>query len=235
MDKQINISNRLKQVASFVSKGAFLADIGSDHAYLPAYICTYDSTLRAIAGEVRQGPYLNAKQTVERFQLTDKIEVRLGNGLEVLDERVNEVTIAGMGGSLIQTILESEQDQLRHVQKIIAQPNNNEVEVRKTFQRLGFHLTNELIMEENGHIYEILVGERGGVSCYDATINMTIQLQFGPCLMNEKHPLFILKWQRELEGKEAVLKEISRATNILPEKIHAIQEQIQLIKEVVYA
>lgn len=233
MDKQLNISNRLKQVASFVSKGAFLADIGSDHAYLPTYICTYDSSLRAIAGEVREGPYLNAKQTIERFQLTEQIEVRLGNGLEVLDERVNEVTIAGMGGSLIQTILESGKDRLQTVQKIIAQPNNHEEKVRKTFQKLGFQLTNELIMEENGHIYEVLVGIRNGVSCYDDTKNMTSQFQFGPCLMKEKDPLFILKWQRELAAMRAVLKEMESATIRPTEKIQAIQEQIQLIEEVV--
>lgn len=233
MDKEIKISERLKHVASFVTKGAFLADIGSDHAYLPAHICSYDPTLRAIAGEVREGPYLNALDTVERFQLQEQIEVRLGNGMEVVDGRVTEVTIAGMGGSLIQTILLKDQDKLLNVQKIIAQPNNQERAVRETFQQLDFVLTNERIIEENGHIYEIIVGEKSGTSCYDESEDLEKQLTYGPSLLKEKHPLFIEKWQREYEALQLIQQQIQAAKQPPTEKLNIIQQQLKEIEEMI--
>lgn len=233
MDKEINISERLKHVASFVSKGAFLADIGSDHAYLPAYICSYDSTLRAIAGEVRKGPYLNARDTVERYQLQKQIDVRLGNGLEVVDSNVTEITIAGMGGSLIQTILLKDQGKLLNVQKIIAQPNNQERAVRETFQQLNFMLTNEQIIEENGHIYEIIVGEKCGVSSYDESVDLEKQLTYGPLLLKEKHPLFIEKWQREYKAIQLIKAQIQAAKKPPTEKLNFIEQQLKEIEEMI--
>src|SRR5690625_7229202 len=102
------LSKRLMKIASYIPKSPFLADIGSDHAYLPCYICLKDKEAKAIAGEVRSGPFDRAVQTVRNYQLDNKVEVRLGDGLEVINEKdeVSVVTIAGMGASLIEQILE---------------------------------------------------------------------------------------------------------------------------------
>src|SRR5690625_254647 len=100
----INLSKRLTTIATFLPSGAYFADIGSDHAYLPCYVCIHDKEARAIAGEVNEGPYNSACETVKAYELNNQIEVRLGDGLHVIDnEQIKQVVIAGMGGSLIRS------------------------------------------------------------------------------------------------------------------------------------
>src|SRR5690554_5924572 len=105
--KSEQLSERLKKVASFVEVGAKVADIGSDHAYLPVYLVSRGIATYAVAGEVNEGPLQSARRQVEKNGLQEKIKTKLGDGLEVLEgEDVNTVVIAGMGGPLITHILE---------------------------------------------------------------------------------------------------------------------------------
>ena len=120
------ISKRLETVASYVPQGAVLLDVGSDHAYLPIELVEKGHIKRAIAGEVVEGPYQSAVTNVESHGLTEKIQVRLANGLAAFEEsdQVSVITIAGMGGRLIATILEEGLDKLANVERLILQPNN---------------------------------------------------------------------------------------------------------------
>lgn len=100
------LSERLQKIAKYLEDPVIFADIGSDHAYLPCYVCLHNNQAKAIAGEINKGPFLRAKQTVREYQLTAQIEVRKGNGLDVIEPgEVNQITIAGMGGKLIRDIL----------------------------------------------------------------------------------------------------------------------------------
>lgn len=103
-----NLSKRLEKVASFVPKGAIVADIGSDHAYLPCYLVHKGIIQKAVAGEVVKGPYQSALKKVKEEGLENQITVRLADGLEAIEsaDHVDTITIAGMGGSLIVSILE---------------------------------------------------------------------------------------------------------------------------------
>src|SRR5699024_11243000 len=93
----LHISSRLKKIAKYIAKGSYFADIGSDHAYLPTYVCLNDSTSKAIAGEVNQGPFQNAQDVVNMYDLTKQIDVRLGDGLDVLHTDLPDtLVIAGM-------------------------------------------------------------------------------------------------------------------------------------------
>ncbi|MDL4841518.1 tRNA (adenine(22)-N(1))-methyltransferase [Aquibacillus rhizosphaerae] len=229
-----NISERLQLVASFLPKRAFFADIGSDHAYLPCFVCINDKYAKAIAGEINEGPYQSAKRTVEELKLQEQIEVRKGNGLAVIKEtEVSHVVIAGMGGSLISTILAEGKANLKKVERIIAQPNVDADTVRKWFFNNNYHLVDEKIIKEDGRIYEVLVGIRGnaGESPYTKE-NLDRELLFGPFLLREKTEPFKEKWRSELEKKLLALEQIKKAKILDENKINQFKSEIAAIEEV---
>src|SRR5699024_3904368 len=102
MEHAVRLSRRLQTVANYLPKGAFFADIGTDHAHLLCYVYMNDETASAIASVVAAGPYELAKNTVSRYQLSDVIDVRKGDGVEVIKgENIAQLVISCMGGTLI--------------------------------------------------------------------------------------------------------------------------------------
>ena len=222
------ISKRLETVASFVPQGAVLLDVGSDHAYLPIELVEKGHIERAIAGEVVEGPYQSAVKNVESHGLSEKIQIRLANGLAAFEEsdQVSVITIAGMGGRLIASILEEGFDKLAHVERLILQPNNREDDLRRWLQDHSFQIIAESILEEAGKFYEILVVEAGEMklSAKDAL--------FGPFLTRENSPVFVQKWQKEAEKLEFALGQIPEKNQ---EERQVLADKIQAIKEVLHA
>ena len=222
------ISKRLELVASFVPQGSILLDVGSDHAYLPIELVEKGQIERAIAGEVVEGPYQSAVKNVEAHGLKEKIQVRLANGLAAFEEedQVSVITIAGMGGRLIATILEEGLDKLSNIQRLILQPNNREDDLRIWLQEHGFRIVAESILEEAGKFYEILVVEAGQMKLSASDI------RFGPFLSKEVSPVFVQKWQKEATKLEFALSQIPEK-NLQERQILA--DKIQAIKEVLHA
>lgn len=224
---ETKLSRRLEAVASYVPQGARLADVGSDHAYLPLFLVEQGRIDFAVAGEVVQGPYQSALQNVEQVGQSDKISVRLANGLAAveLDDQVSTVTIAGMGGRLIAEILEAGVDKLASVERLILQPNNREDDVRRWLVTHDFQLVAEEILEENDKIYEILVAEKG-------TVDLTAdQLRFGPYLLEEQSETFQKKWLKELDKLTYALEQVPLERQA---DRSAISQKIQQIQEVLH-
>ena len=222
------ISKRLELVASFVPRGAILLDVGSDHAYLPIDLVERGRIKSAIAGEVVEGPYQSAVKNVEAHGLKEKIQVRLANGLAAFEEadQVSVITIAGMGGRLIATILEEGLDKLASVERLILQPNNREDDLRIWLEDHGFQIVAESILEEAGKFYEILVVEAGQMNL------LASDVRFGPFLSKEVSPVFIQKWQKEADKLEFALSQIPEK-NL--EERQVLVDKIQAIKEVLHA
>ena len=218
------ISKRLELVASFVPQGAVLLDVGSDHAYLPIDLVERGRIEGAIAGEVVDGPYQSALKNVEAHGLKEKIQVRLANGLAAFEEedQVSAITIAGMGGRLIATILEEGLGKLANVERLILQPNNREDDLRIWLQANGFQIVAESILEEEGKFYEILVVESGQMKLSASDV------RFGPFLSKEVSPVFVQKWQKEAVKLEFALEQIPEKNleerQVLVDKIQAIKE-----------
>lgn len=234
METKLKISARLKKVASFLPEGAFFADIGSDHAYLPCYVCLHDHSARAIAGEVREGPFHGAMKTVKRFRLEHAIEVRLGNGLNILkdDDSIRQIVIAGMGGKLITDILEKGKEKLSSVERIIVQPNVHAELLRKWLLNHEFTVIDEAILEENGHIYEIIVADRGIASSPYKKSQLEKQLLFGPYLIQERSDAFYKKWREDLRKHVFVLEQMKQAAVKNDKKIAQYEQRIRWIQEV---
>ncbi|TDL82269.1 tRNA (adenine(22)-N(1))-methyltransferase [Peribacillus frigoritolerans] len=209
---EVNLSNRLKTVADYIPKNAVLADIGSDHAYLPCYALLNGLAASAVAGEVVQGPFQSAKKQVQKSGLEDVISVRLGSGLDVIDpNEVTCITIAGMGGALIEKILEAGKEKLAGVERLILQPNIHAHHVRKWLLGNGWELINEEILEEDGKIYEILIAEKGEAKAPYQHTALQKGLLVGPFLMEEKTEPFLKKWAQEIEHNRRILTSIESA------------------------
>lgn len=226
------LSERLKRVAAHVPEGAVLADIGSDHAYLPCYLALKGDINRGVAGEVVKGPYESAVKQVRQEGLTHVIEVRLADGLAAIrtDDGITAVTIAGMGGPLIASILEDGKEKLAGVERLILQPNVHSKTIRIWAVTNGWTIAAEEILKENDKIYEILVLERS-----PAAVSYSKQeLLMGPWLMKEKSPVFIEKWERESAQWKRILlsMESTQQTIGILEKKQELVEKIRLTEEV---
>lgn len=233
MKHTIELSKRLTTVASFLSKGTFFADIGTDHAYLPCYVCLSDLNAKAIAGEVNAGPYEAARKTVHSYGLSHSIDVRLGNGLHVIhQENIQELVIAGMGGTLITSILNQGKEHLQTVKRIIVQPNITEINVRKWFINNDFIITNEQIILENNHFYEIIVADRLEQKIPSTEQLDEKQLLFGPLLLKNKSTLFYEKWELHQKKLADVVKQMKQASIRDKEKIIQFEKELAWLEEV---
>nr|WP_106779972.1 tRNA (adenine(22)-N(1))-methyltransferase TrmK [Lysinibacillus timonensis] len=218
------LSKRLEMVASFVPTGAIVADIGSDHAYLPCYLINKKIAKKAIAGEVVKGPFETAVKQVREEGLLHKISVRLADGLEAIDEsdKVDTITIAGMGGPLIVSILENNPSALRNVTRLILQPNIHSKVIREWALRNEWAIYDEVILEEDEKIYEVIVLQRGEMQLSEEEILL------GKHLLSEKSEIFIKKWTKEIENWKRVLDSLNQA-ELTPDIVTKRGELLHLI------
>lgn len=141
-------------VASFVTNNSIVADIGTDHAYLPVYLVLNGVCEKAIAADVGKGPLANAEATVKEYDLSEKIELVLSDGLgNIRLDGVDTVVLAGMGGDLISDILSAvNTDELKKLH-IIAQPQSHAEKVRLFLMNNGFNISQEKICRDSKHTY----------------------------------------------------------------------------------
>ena len=146
----INLNQRLLRV--LILKQGTLADIGSDHAYLPIYAIQNKICTSAIAGEVIKGPYKAAVNNVAENDLNESIDVRLGDGLAVINhaDNIDNITICGMGGPLIASILKEGQEKLTYHPRLILQSNIQTQVLRNVLTSLNYEIIDEVILEEKG-------------------------------------------------------------------------------------
>jgi tRNA (adenine22-N1)-methyltransferase len=228
------LSARLQLVADFIPKGFKMADIGSDHAYLPCYVVKKGIVPFAIAGEVVEGPYQSALSQVTEEGLTEQISVRKGNGLEVINHNeVDCITIAGMGGVLISTILETGKEKLTNVKRLILQPNISAISIREWLLENGWKLVDEKVLEEDGKIYEVLVAEQGNPhQSYKKDLYKSLLM--GPFLMEEKNDVFKKKWLEEKRNWERILSQLAEAnaSEEVHTKVMELKDKITMVEEV---
>jgi len=159
----MKLTDRLLKIASLVTKGKKVADIGTDHGYIPVYLLNKGHVDFAILADVNKGPLENARSEVRHNNLTDKVDLRLGSGIEVLNENeVDEVIIAGMGGILISELLEAKKSVAHSLDKLILQPMQAQDELRKYLLNNGYEILDEVLVKEDFRIYEIIVAKYTG-------------------------------------------------------------------------
>lgn len=219
------LSTRLERVAAHVPAGARLADIGSDHAYLPVALMRRGVITAAVAGEVATTPFHAAGRTVRDNGLEQRITVRLANGLAAIEagDGITAISICGMGGETICAILEQGKARLGGHERLILQPNGGEQPLRQWLMHNGYRIVCEELLQENRFYYEIIVAERGEPVLYSAE-----QLYFGPLQLQARSPAFLAKWRRMLRQKRKTLASFERARQGVAEvKVQEVAQQVQ--------
>lgn len=154
---KIRLDDRLRAVAALVRNGKRVADIGTDHGYLVAYLVENNICPYGIAADLRKAPLENARQTVIQQGLSDKIELVLSDGLEKISENsCDDIVIAGMGGNLIAEILEKAPWVKSERINIVAQPMTHAEVLRQYFIDNGFTINKEATATDGKRLYCIL-------------------------------------------------------------------------------
>jgi tRNA (adenine22-N1)-methyltransferase len=223
------LSKRLERVAAHVPADARLADIGSDHGYLPVALMRRGAIAAAVAGEVALTPFHAAQRTVRENDLDQRVTVRLANGLAAIEpgDGITAISICGMGGETIRDILDNGKAHLSGQERLILQPNGGEQPLRQWLMENGYRILSEEVLRENRFYYEIIVAERIGPVTYSAE-----ELYFGPLQMQARSPAFLSKWQRMLREKQKTLVQFERARQAVPvEKVQDLMQQARWITE----
>lgn len=227
----IRLSKRLQSVADFVNNCGTMADVGTDHGYIPVYLAECGKIKRAIAMDINQGPLLRAKEHIRQHHLEERIETRLSDGLTALvPGEAETIVIAGMGGGLMKRILAEGEDTARAARTLILQPQSEVGAFREFLCEREYRITDENMVFEDGKYYSIIVAEyylknddiglyfgQSVSNCHsfhenDASevLEDRILYQYGPLLLRQRHPVlkqYLLRQQRQ---KQEILRNLKQ-------------------------
>lgn len=209
---------RLYAIASMVPQGAFFADVGTDHAYLPIYLAENNLISHAVAADINRGPLLRAKGNIKKYNLEEKIDTCLSDGFEELDgNSFDTASIAGMGGILIARILEK----APRGKLYILQPMRDAHFLRAYLSSNGFELVDEKLAEEGNKIYTVIAVRDGKGVLSEKELYLGKLLKKDP-LFEKFRTRLSNKYKKKYEGlklssadKTAEIKECERIINIL--------------------
>ena len=157
MDKSLHLDNRLSLCADFVRKGVKVADIGTDHAYLPVWLCKNSTAVQAVAADINPKPLQRGKETVVKYNAENMVQLRLSNGLEnIQPDEADDIIIAGMGGELISDILNAAPWVKNSRYHFILQPMTKAEALREYLYENGFEIEAEKAAEAEGKIYSVM-------------------------------------------------------------------------------
>lgn len=172
--------NRLKAVADMLIKNEPAADIGADHAWLSIYLIKNKLAPKVIIGELGDGPLSRAAQAVEQSGLQGRIELRQGDGLQVLKAgEVASVALAGMGGDTLVEILAYDWDKTRSFKRLVFQPMTRSGVLRRALAAQGWRIIDERVLQENGRFFVVIAGEPGN-SPYELD---DLEIDIGPFIL----------------------------------------------------
>lgn len=210
----MKLSKRLETVASFVPKGSNIADIGTDHGYVPIYLIQEEIADHAVAMDVRKGPLERAAAHIREAGLEERIEVRLSDGLAGLKAgEADCVIIAGMGGELILHILEAGRALWDTIGCWVLSPQSELDKVRRFLKKQSFFVVRETMIEEDGKYYTVMGVMRsrgrkgaGAEAGFEAEAEKEVYYRYGRLPIREKNPVLLEYLKKEREQLEQIKK-----------------------------
>ena len=200
-----NLSNRLKEIASFIPDNVKMVDIGCDHALLDIYLYKNRKNIKIIASDINENALEQAKKNIKKYKLDKFIETRLSNGLDNINsDEIDTIILSGMGSHTIVGILRMNQKKLINVDNIIIQSNNHIDFLRERILELNYYIDSEKLVKDNNIIYTIISFKKGKEK-YNKK-----EIFFGPYLLKENSILFKEKNKQDLEKLEYLYKIIPK-------------------------
>lgn len=230
----MTLSERLNRAASLITDGNRLADIGTDHGFVPIFLVQENRIPSAIAMDVNEGPLERASAHIREAGLEERISVRLSDGLTALSPgEADTVLIAGMGGALTVRILQDGSDLLWNpvredgIRELVLQPQSEVGKVRRFLESGGWSICREEMVYEDGKFYPMMQCRPGHMVLTEA------QAQFGPCLMEAWDPVLrdYLLWRQGVLLTNLASIERSGSARA-EERRHEIHADLELIREV---
>lgn len=240
--KNVQLSERLFAAASLVPKGSRVADVGTDHGFVPIYLINSEKAQHVVAMDVGEGPLSRAKEHIAEYGYEDRIETRLSDGMEKLSAQEADTLIcAGMGGLLMKRILEKGNPRGLGLKHMILQPQSDLRAFREYLRDAGFLITEEKEIFEEGKYYVAMLTEvsEGNMlpASYEKAMDMIMKSsdasrgdalricdKFGPCLILEKNQDLKKYLEHELEIADTILLKLS-------ENAHPDRERDIIIKK----
>ena len=199
------LSKRLEVVASYINDNSKIIDIGCDHGLLSIYLAKKFDNISIIASDVNNNALNNAINNIEKEHLEDRIETRLGSGLDIVSsDEIDTIVIAGMGANTIVGILKYSTNKLINVNNIIIQSNTDLYFLRKNVTKLGYYIEDETLVEDSNIIYTVIKFTKGKKR-YSYK-----ELYLGPILIKKNDSLFIKKCDKEIKTIIMILSRIEK-------------------------
>ncbi len=182
----VKISNRLMTAAALVTQGYTLADVGTDHGYIPIYLLQQKKIPAAIAMDINEGPLERAKKHIALYGLQAYIQTRLSDGVAALKPgEVEAVLIAGMGGGLVMHILKDGEKVCQSAKELILQPQSEIEHVREFLREKGYTILAEDMVYEDGKFYPMMKVQYQGENVEELKLSDL----YGGLLLQNRHPV----------------------------------------------
>lgn len=206
----MKLSDRLQRISQFVTRGNILADIGTDHGYIPIYLVENGIIPYAYACDVKEGPLERAKEHIKEHSLEDKIQTVKSNGLENLKEnQADTILIAGMGGALTIDILSNGINVLNSAKELIVSPHSEINLVREYLSSIGYEIVEEDMLIDSAKYYVVMKWIKGSEKkTYNAC-----ELLYGPLLLKNKNHTLYKYLNHEKANYEKIYNNILAADN----------------------
>ena len=224
----MDLSYRLNKISQKVNENGIIADIGTDHAYIPIFLYKNNKITKGIACDISKGPLKNANENIARYNLQDKIETRLSDGLSkiTLDDKVDTIIISGMGGMLIIDILENGKEIVQNAKELILQPQKSVNRVRNYLHKIGFKIEEDEMIKEDNRFYSIIRAVKGN----EEIAYTKEEYLFGKFDINKKSVILKEYIEEELYKMNIILKKLKNIN--VEERILEIENNIKTYMEV---
>ena len=229
----MELSKRLMKIASYVNYCEAIADIGTDHGYIPIYLVKNNKCNSAIASDINKGPIEKASTNIRFEGLSEKIKCLLGGGLKPLKlGEVNGVIIAGMGGNLIRDIILEDIEKVKLYDFLILQPAQNPEVLREFLYNNNFEILNEDLILDDGKFYE-LFKVKYNENAKKINIKDEISYEISSILLESNNSLVNDYIKSKIKKYENIISYIKDDTSLAKKKKDILNEKINKLKEMI--